>query len=70
MLNPDGVARGHYRQDTCGRNLNRFYTNPTHQEHPTIYAAKEMVRLEQRTVLLGCTPTHREDVKHVHWAVF
>jgi len=43
MLNPDGVYRGHYRTDTNGLNLNRYYINPILADHPTIYATKHMV---------------------------
>ena len=43
MLNPDGVARGHFRTDTGGRNLNRFYTDPDAASCPTIYAARAVV---------------------------
>jgi hypothetical protein len=41
ILNPDGVARGHYRMDNFGRNLNRYYQDPSPDEQPTIYAAKK-----------------------------
>lgn len=37
-LNPDGVARGYWRNDTNGENLNRVYTDPCHRLHPSIYA--------------------------------
>ena len=43
ILNPDGVARGHYRTDTRGVNLNRVYVNPDPQLHPSIFAAKSVV---------------------------
>lgn len=43
MLNPDGVARGYWRFDTIGLNLNRFYKEPTEDMHPTICAAKKAV---------------------------
>ena len=39
-LNPDGVARGYYRLDTLGQNLNRFYVEPSKRDQPTIWAAK------------------------------
>ncbi|XP_012062500.1 PREDICTED: cytosolic carboxypeptidase-like protein 5 [Atta cephalotes] len=44
MLNPDGVAKGHYRMDTKGVNLNRVYLSPSEVEHPTIYAARNLIK--------------------------
>ncbi|XP_054003401.1 cytosolic carboxypeptidase-like protein 5 isoform X1 [Hylaeus anthracinus] len=49
MLNPDGVARGHYRMDTRGVNLNRVYLNPSIKDHPTIYAARNLIRYYHHT---------------------
>jgi len=43
MINPDGVYRGHYRTDTNGINLNRYYINPNLEQHPSIYAIHELV---------------------------
>ena len=42
-LNPDGVARGYYRLDTLGQNLNRFYMEPSKKDQPTIWAFKIMI---------------------------
>ena len=43
LLNPDGVARGHYRTDQKGVNLNRVYLNPDFENHAPIYGARALV---------------------------
>eukprot|EP00753_Platysulcus_tardus_P021112 PLAT863.1.p1 GENE.PLAT863.1~~PLAT863.1.p1 ORF type:complete len:559 (+),score=186.85 PLAT863.1:42-1718(+) len=43
MLNPDGVARGHYRADTLGQNLNRCYQSPQLSRQPTVFAARSIL---------------------------
>ena len=40
ILNPDGVARGYFRLDILGNNLNRYYSDPRQSLQPQIYAAK------------------------------
>ena len=42
MVNPDGVARGNFRTDQNGVNLNRVYNNPVQWEHPTVYAIRKI----------------------------
>lgn len=43
LLNPDGVARGYWRNDTEGVNLNRLYLEPDPLLQPTIYGAKHAI---------------------------
>lgn len=43
ILNPDGVYRGYWRLDTLAQNLNRYYTNPTQEQHPTIHGVKKLI---------------------------
>eukprot|EP01083_Nonionella_stella_P099697 280316_1 len=43
-LNPDGVARGNYRTDTLGHDLNRYYINPSPDLHPSVFAVKKILR--------------------------
>jgi len=46
LLNPDGVFRGYFRNDTQGLNLNRVYAEPDPVLHPTIYGVKKAIMHE------------------------
>ncbi|KAA0150308.1 hypothetical protein FNF29_05320 [Cafeteria roenbergensis] len=44
MVNPDGVARGHFRADIYGGNLNRQYANPSPTKQPAIFAIRAVLK--------------------------
>lgn len=57
MLNPDGVIYGNYRCSLAGSDLNRQWMRPNRPTHPTIYYAKELLKLMHQlghTVELFC----------------
>ncbi|RHY33584.1 hypothetical protein DYB32_001518 [Aphanomyces invadans] len=56
MLNPDGVIHGNYRCSVVGVDLNRRWSKPCQNTHPTIYAAKQMIMSMRnaRRVVLFC----------------
>jgi hypothetical protein len=45
VLNPDGVALGHYRCDSLGANLNRFYNCASPAAQPTVAAVCQLLRM-------------------------
>lgn len=56
MLNPDGVINGNYRCNLAGVDLNRQWKEPIKHLHPTIFAAKKMIKAfsRERKVELIC----------------
>ncbi len=45
MLNPDGVIYGNYRCSLLGSDLNRQWSRPSRATQPTIFYAKELLKL-------------------------
>ena len=43
MINPDGVFKGHFRTDSKGQNLNRYYQNPQLELQPSVYAIHHLL---------------------------
>lgn len=56
MLNPDGVIHGNYRCSLAGTDLNRRWTDPSPDLHPTVLATKKMILSlhRARTLSLYC----------------
>ena len=57
-----GVFRGHYRTDTRGANLNRFYLDPDRRLHPSIYAARSLIMHYHQRLGTGSLPS---DLSHL-----
>lgn len=45
LINPDGVIYGNYRCSLLGVDLNRRWNNPSKILHPTIYNAKQLIKM-------------------------
>ena len=65
MLNPDGVINGNYRTSLSGHDLNRRWSNPDPQLHPTIYHTKELIKHMKKKYTLGLVlDIHGHSRKH------
>jgi len=59
MINPDGVANGHYRADTLGMNLNRLYLECSLEQQPSVFAiCRAIQQMHARGELLFYVDLH------------
>jgi len=42
MINVDGVYNGHFRMDSFGKNLNRYYIDPSPEKQPAVYGIRKL----------------------------
>eukprot|EP00606_Chrysophyceae_sp_TOSAG23-5_P000729 GSChrysophyteH2.ASY1.ANO1.1184.1 assembled CDS len=65
MLNPDGVINGNYRCSLSGQDLNRQWSTPCKDLHPTIYHTKRLIRRVKQRWLVGLVlDIHGHSRKH------
>ncbi|GAB5368409.1 hypothetical protein AAMO2058_001316900 [Amorphochlora amoebiformis] len=57
MVNPDGVARGHYRTDTLAQNLNRYFRDPSLSSQPAVYSISKLIQILANPPPSSITPT-------------
>ena len=65
MFNPDGVINGNYRCNLAGVDLNRRWKEPLKSLHPTIFAAKRLIKAfgKEKEIELICD-LHGHSRKH------
>jgi murein tripeptide amidase MpaA len=56
MVNPDGVVLGNYRCGLAGNDLNRRWSKPNKQLHPSVYFIKKYIKAfgKERQIILLC----------------
>jgi len=65
MLNPDGVINGNYRCPLSGQDLNRNWSDPQKDLHPTIYYAKQLIKKVKSNWIVGLVvDIHGHSRKH------
>ena len=65
MLNPDGVINGNYRCSLSGNDLNRQWSTPSKEIHPTIWHTKQLIkRIKQRWLVGLVLDIHGHSRKH------
>ena len=56
MINPDGVIHGNYRANLSGKDMNRYWEDPSKLLIPEVYHFKKMILElhEEHGILLFC----------------
>lgn len=66
MINPDGVFKGHFRTDSKGQNLNRYYQNPQLELQPSVYAIYHLLLYHHHQGHVSSSHNLSECASHDH----